>query len=78
MEEKDLNLLEQLRQENTELNALWVEHIELEKKVSELSERLTLSPPEQVELKRIKKLKLKGRDRIDEILSEHRQEQGLE
>jgi hypothetical protein len=78
MEEKDLELLEKLRQENAELNALWIEHVELEKKVSELSDRFTLSPAEQVELKRIKKLKLKGRDRIDEILSEHRQENGLE
>ena len=62
-------------------NALWVPgtdhasiavHVILERQLSEFQGRSHLSPEEEVEKKRIQKLKLAGKDRIMEILSRHR------
>jgi hypothetical protein len=39
----------------------------------EFNKRLFLSDQEQVERKRLQKLKLAGRDRIDQILTDYRQ-----
>lgn len=72
MEQKDLDLLNSLLPTNAELANLWHEHVELEKKLDDLSTRVYLSAEEQVEFQRLKKVKLAGRDRIETILAEHR------
>jgi len=72
MEEKDLSLIEELAPENEELAQLWHEHIDFERQLEELNSRLYLAPEEQIERKRIQKLKLAGRDKIEAILASHR------
>lgn len=72
MEQRDLSLIEELVAENPELAKLWKEHIELEAQLRSLDERVYLTPEEQVERKRLQKIKLAGRDRIEAILAEHR------
>ena len=48
------------------------EHLVLEGQLAELQKRLHLSTDEEVEKKRLQKLKLIGKDRIMEILSKYR------
>lgn len=74
MEQRDLELIERLSSADSELAQLWREHLELEAQLDSLGGRLYLTPEEQVERKRLQKLKLAGRDRIEAILAHHRQE----
>ncbi len=52
---------------NAEYRRLQEEHIELDRKIKVLSDKTALSDAEQVEEIRLKKLKLAGRDRMEEI-----------
>ncbi len=52
---------------NEEYRRLHEEHIELDQKIKVLSEKTALSDAEQVEEVRLKKLKLAGRDRMEQI-----------
>jgi hypothetical protein len=76
MEHKDLELIESLLDRDEELAKLWASHRQLDSQIEAMSERLYLTPEEQVERKRLQKLKLAGRDRIESILAAHRA-QGL-
>lgn len=75
MEAKDLELIQKLLNENEDLARLWAEHQKLEAKLDALASRVYLSAEEQVEVKRLKKIKLAGRDRMEAILAEYRQRQ---
>ncbi len=72
MEERDLNLITGLLPSNPELQSLMKEHQELERKIDDLDRKAFLSEDEKVEKKRLQKLKLRGRDRIEEIIKPHR------
>ncbi len=72
MEERDLNLITGLLPSNPELRSLMKEHQELERKIDDLDRKAFLSEDEKVEKKRLQKLKLRGRDRIEEIIKPHR------
>lgn len=68
MEKSDLELIEEWKQSDPELNRLWTEHREFEEQLERFNSRVYLSTAEQVERKTIQKKKLKGRDRIERIL----------
>jgi len=72
MEKRDQELIDQLLPKNDELQKLVKEHKEFESQLGEFSKRLYLSDEENREKKRIQKLKLAGRDRIEQILKDHR------
>lgn len=72
MEKRDEELIESLSGENPELKKLMDQHKKLGQKVDELSDRPHLSTEEEMEKKKLQKLKLAGRDRIEAILSSHR------
>ncbi len=74
MEKRDLEIIEKYSPVDEELRKHVEEHSKLEKILAEFSKRVYLTPEEQLEEKRIKKLKLKGRDRIEEILSRYRRQ----
>ncbi len=74
MEKRDEELINRLIPENEELRKLVKEHKEFESRLDELKKRLYLSDEENREKKRIQKLKLAGRDRIEQILRESRVE----
>lgn len=76
MERKDLELIEKLITVDDELKKLMEDHDRYEKMLEQYNERVHLTEQEEIEQKRIKKLKLKGRDRIEEILAEHRKKSG--
>ena len=56
-----------------ELKKYYEEHQELERKLAEFQHKHHLSADEEVEKKRLQKLKLLGKDKIMEILGRHRQ-----
>jgi uncharacterized protein YdcH (DUF465 family) len=72
MEKRDLDLIQKLISSDPELKRRVDEHEEYERKLAELNRRLHLTPEEEVERKRIQKLKLAGRDRIEVILAKYR------
>jgi hypothetical protein len=55
-----------------ELKQHMEDHEEYERKLADWNRRLYLTPEEEVEKKRIQKLKLAGRDRIEVILAKYR------
>ena len=65
-------LIERLVGRDEELKRCVEEHRELERKLEEFNNRPHLTPEEEIERKRIKKLKLSEKDRIEEILSRYR------
>ena len=72
MEKRDLDLIQKFISGDPELKRRIDEHEEYERKLAELNRRLHLTPEEEVERKRIQKLKLAGRDRIEAILARYR------
>ena len=72
MEEKDLQLIKKLIHENPELKKLWEEHLAFKAKLDEYNKKKYLSAEDELKRRVIQKLKLSGKDRIEEILSKHR------
>jgi uncharacterized protein YdcH (DUF465 family) len=72
MEDDDLTLIERYVPQDPELRKRVEEHAEFERKIEEFNEKPYLSPEETLERKRLQKLKLAGRDRIEEILAKYR------
>ncbi|MBI5603309.1 MAG: DUF465 domain-containing protein [Deltaproteobacteria bacterium] len=72
MEKRDEELIAQLIAEDEELRKLVKEHKEFESQLEEFNKRLYLSDEENREKRKLQKLKLAGRDRIEQILRDHR------
>jgi uncharacterized protein YdcH (DUF465 family) len=72
MEEKDEALIRTLVEREPELRRYYEEHVDLERQLGAFQQKLYLTPEEEVEKKRLQKLKLAGKDRIMEILARHR------
>jgi len=72
MEKKDEELIQTLLEREPELRQYYEEHVDLERKLGTYQAKLYLTPDEEVERKRLQKLKLAGKDRIMEILSRYR------
>jgi uncharacterized protein len=72
MEKRDEELIDRLIPENEELGRLVKEHKEFEAQLEELKKRLYLSDEENREKRRLQKVKLAGRDRIEQILRDYR------
>lgn len=77
MEKRDLELIQKYINVDPELKRYMEEHEEFEKKLEELNRRIYLTPEEEVERKKIQKLKLAGRDRIEAILAKYRSQKNL-
>ncbi len=75
MEKNDLDLIEQLADQDPELKKFWDEHKEFERVLDEFNRRPYLTTAETVERKRLQKLKLAGRDKIEQILARYRQKE---
>jgi uncharacterized protein YdcH (DUF465 family) len=73
MELKDEQTIVSLLDKDPELKKFYEEHRELEKKLADFQHKHHLTPEEEVEMKKIQKLKLVGKDRMMEILGRYRQ-----
>lgn len=77
MERRDLDLIQKYISVDPELKRYMEEHEEFERKLEEMNRRLYLTPEEEMERKKIQKLKLAGRDRIEAILAKYRSQNNL-
>ena len=78
MEKQDLELIERLMDRDPELKQYVEKHREYEKQLEAFNRRAYLTTAETIERKRLQKLKLAGRDRIELILAQHRQKENLQ
>ena len=72
MEKRDEELILSLIDRDTELRRHYDEHREFERQLQVFNDKSHLSADEEVERKRLQKLKLAGKDRMMEILHRHR------
>lgn len=72
MFEEESELVERVRRESEEFNQLFIEHQLLERKLEEYSKLKYLNPQEELEKKRLQKIKLAGKDKMAGILSRYK------
>jgi uncharacterized protein YdcH (DUF465 family) len=77
MEKQDLEIIEGMMERDPELKRFMEEHRDFERQLEEFNRRPYLTAEETVERKRLQKLKLAGRDRIEKILAKYRQKGNL-
>jgi uncharacterized protein YdcH (DUF465 family) len=73
MESREEQAIVSLLDKDPELKKYYEEHRELERKLVEFQHKLYLSADEEVEKKRLQKMKLAGKDKMMENLGRHRQ-----
>jgi len=69
---KDEVLVKKLVEENEEFKRLYEEHLQLKSKIAEIENKHYITPEEELEKKRLQKIKLAGKDRMFEILKEYK------
>ena len=72
MEKKDEEFIQTLLEREPELQRYYEEHTDLERRLTVFQQKLYLTPEEELEKKRLQKLKLAGKDKIMQILSRYR------
>ena len=72
MEKREEEMILSLVHQVPELGSLYAEHQDLKKQLDTLNHKHHLTPEEELEKKKIQKLKLAGKDRIMAILAAHR------
>jgi hypothetical protein len=77
MEKHDLDLINRYLEVDQELKRYVDEHLEFERLLEEYNRRPYLTAEESLERKRLQKLKLAGRDKIEQILARYRKEAAL-
>jgi len=77
MEERDLALIETWIHQDPELKQRMEEHEEFERRLEEFNRRPYLTAEETLERKRLQKMKLAGRDRIEQILAKYRLKENI-
>lgn len=75
MERQDLEIIAEWKERDPELKRYLEEHEEFERRLEEFNRRPYLTTAESMERKRLQKLKLAGRDRIEQILAKYRQKE---
>ncbi len=69
MEQVDVAVVEQLVNENSHFRKLYEEHELFEKELQQLEGRPRLNSDDEVQRKKIQKLKLAGKDEMNKILA---------
>jgi hypothetical protein len=77
MEKQDLDLIQRFIDQDPELKRRMEEHEEFERRLEEFNRRPYLTSEETLEKKRLQKLKLAGRDRIEQILAKYREKEAV-
>ena len=75
MERQDLEIIATWKEQDPELKQYLDEHAEFERRLEEFNRRPYLTAEESMERKRLQKLKLAGRDKIEKILVKYRQKE---
>ena len=69
--EIDPTLLEKVQGESEEFKKLYQEHLGLKIRVEELNKMKFLTPEQELEKKTVQKQKLKGKDRMSQIVEQY-------
>ncbi len=72
MEEREEQMIASVMDKDPELRKYYEEHLEYERLLGDLHDKGYLSPEEEMEKKRIQKLKLVGKDKIMQILGKYK------
>ena len=72
MEMDENSLIEHLKMTNPEFRQLREEHLQYEQQLEEFKKLRFLTSEQEIEKKRLQKLKLHGKDRMEAILKEHK------
>jgi len=64
----DQNVLQGLLDSNPRFRMLYEEHMIFEKKLAEYEKKSFLSPQEEVEQNKVKKMKLVGKDEMEQMI----------
>jgi len=72
MDQRDLDLITTYGEADPELKSLYEEHIAFEKILEKMEGKSIRTPSEETELREIKKKKLAGKTRIDQLLMKYR------
>jgi uncharacterized protein YdcH (DUF465 family) len=70
MEKEESALIEHLKETNPEFRQLMEEHLRYERQLEELNNLRFLTIDQEIEKKQVQKIKLRGKDRMAEILKE--------
>lgn len=73
MEQYELELISRYEEKDEELKSLWENHQAYSKALEKYETKPFLTPPEEMEVKELKKKKLAGKTRIHIILSKYKQ-----
>jgi uncharacterized protein len=71
MERRDEEIIKRLMTSDDELRALYVEHEELKHQLETFRDKIHLNTEEELEKKRIQKLKLASKDKLMEVVHRH-------
>jgi len=71
MEMIDQEMVEQLCSESPRFRLLYEEHLLFEKELEKFDQKVYLSPDEELERKKIQKLKLAGKDEMELIVKKN-------
>jgi uncharacterized protein len=74
MEQREVEFIQQHAAHDQELKALYEEHLELKRQLETFRNKLYLTTAEELEKKRIQKLKLASKDRMMALLQRHQAE----
>jgi uncharacterized protein YdcH (DUF465 family) len=72
MEMDENTLIEHLKQTNPEFRQLTEQHLQYERQLEEFNKLRYLTSEQEIEKKRMQKIKLRGKDRMAEILKEYK------
>ena len=72
METEENALIEHLKQTNSEFRQLTEQHLQYERQLEEFNNLRYLTSEQELEKKQVQKMKLRGKDRMAEILKEHK------
>lgn len=75
MEALDRALIEKFEVQDSELRALWQQHLDYEKMIVKLEGKPFLSPVVEQEIKELKKKKLAGKTKLQALLDKYRQQE---
>ncbi|HAS88611.1 MAG TPA: DUF465 domain-containing protein [Desulfovibrio sp.] len=72
MEQREIEIIEQLVGQDSEINALWNQHNEYKKLIDKMEAKNYLSETETQEVKELKKKKLAGKTKLQALLDKHK------
>ncbi len=74
---KEQEVVDRLKRENEEFRKLSEEHHDLEGILAEIDKKVYLTPEEELERKKMQKLKLVKKDKMAELIRDYKKTQGV-